>query len=51
MVQVIDGETEVTIQGKAVMVKQGEMLVLPAGKPHALRAVKRFKMLLVMIKS
>lgn len=51
MVQVLDGEGEVTIHGKAVMVKQGEMIVLPAGKPHALRAVKRFKMLLVMIKS
>ena len=51
MVQVLDGETEVTIQGKAVMVKQGEMIVLPAGKPHALRAIKRFKMVLVMIKS
>ena len=51
MVQVLDGETEVTIQGKAVMVKQGEMIVMPAGKPHALRAIKRFKMLLVMIKS
>jgi quercetin dioxygenase-like cupin family protein len=51
MVQVLDGETEVTIQGKAVMVKQGETIVLPAGKPHALRAIKRFKMLLVMIKS
>ena len=51
MVQVLDGETEVTIKGKAVMVKQGEMIVMPAGKPHALRAIKRFKMLLVMIKS
>jgi quercetin dioxygenase-like cupin family protein len=51
MVQVLDGETEVTIQGKAVTVKQGEMIVLPAGKPHALRAIKRFKMLLVMVKS
>jgi quercetin dioxygenase-like cupin family protein len=51
MVQVLDGEGEVTIQGKVVMVKQGEMIVMPAGKPHALRAIKRFKMLLVMIKS
>ena len=51
MVQVLDGETEVTIQGKVAMVKQGEMIVMPAGKPHALHAIKRFKMLLVMIKS
>lgn len=51
MVQVLDGEAEVTISGKAGIVKQGEMVVMPAGKPHALRAVKRFKMLLVMIKA
>ncbi len=51
MVQVLDGETEVTIHGETIMVKQGEMIVMPAGKPHALRAIKRFKMLLVMIKS
>ena len=51
MVQVLDGEGEVTIHGRTIMVKQGEMVVMPAGKPHALRAIKRFKMLLVMIKS
>ena len=51
LVQVIDGEAEVTISGKTVTVKQGEMVVMPAGKPHALRAIKRFKMLLVMIKA
>jgi len=51
MVQVLDGETEVTIQGKVAIVKQGEMIVMPVGKPHALHAIKRFKMLLVMIKS
>ena len=51
MVQVLDGEAEVTISGKAGTVKQGEMVVMPAGKPHALRAIKRFKMLLLMIKA
>jgi quercetin dioxygenase-like cupin family protein len=51
LVQVIDGEAEVTISGKTVTVKQGEMVVMPAGKPHALRAIKQFKMLLVMIKA
>ena len=50
MVQVLDGEAEVTISGKTSTVRQGEMVVMPAKKPHALRAVKRFKMLLVMIK-
>lgn len=51
LVHVIDGEAEVTISGKAGTVKQGEMVVMPTGKPHALRAVKRFKMMLVMIKA
>jgi quercetin dioxygenase-like cupin family protein len=51
LVHVLDGEAEITISGKSHLVKQGEMLIMPADKPHALRAVKQFKMLLVMIKS
>ena len=51
MVDVIDGEAEVTISGKPMTVKQGEMVVMPANKPHALKAFRRFKMMLVMIKS
>jgi len=51
LVYVLDGEAEVTISGKTVTVKQGEMVIMPGGKPHALRAIKRFKMLLVMIKA
>jgi len=46
----LDGEVEVTISGKAVQLKKGEMVIMPANKPHALKATKRFKMLLVMIK-
>jgi len=51
LVQVLDGEAEVTISGKAITVTQGEMVVMPAEKPHALRAIKRFKMMLVMVKA
>ena len=51
LVYILDGEAEVTISGRAHPVKHGEMLIMPANQPHALRAVKRFKMLLVMIKS
>jgi quercetin dioxygenase-like cupin family protein len=51
MVYVLDGEAEVTISGETNQVKAGEMIIMPAGKPHALKAVKRFKMLLIMIKS
>jgi quercetin dioxygenase-like cupin family protein len=51
MVYVFDGEAEVTISGKPLIVKQGEMVIMPANQPHALRAARRFKMMLVMIKS
>jgi len=51
MVYVFDGEAEITISGKPLVVKQGEMVIMPASQPHALRAARRFKMMLVMIKS
>jgi len=50
-VQVIDGEAEVTIAGALHSVQAGQILIMPANQPHALRAVKRFKMLLVMIRA
>jgi len=51
LVYLIDGEAEVTISGKVLHLKEGGMVIMPANKPHALRAVKKFKMILVMIKS
>lgn len=51
LVQIIDGEAQITIAGKPLPAKKGEMLILPAGRPHALKAVKRFKMLLTMVRS
>jgi len=51
MVSVIDGQAEITIAGTAVDVKKGEMVIMPANKPHALKALERFKMMLIMIKS
>jgi quercetin dioxygenase-like cupin family protein len=51
MVYVLDGEVEVTISGKPVRLKQGEMTIMPANEPHALTAKTKFKMLLTMIKS
>lgn len=51
MVYVLDGEVEVKIAGTPVQLKQGEMTIMPANKPHALTAKTRFKMLLVMVKS
>jgi quercetin dioxygenase-like cupin family protein len=46
----LDGEADITIGGKINRLKPGEMIIMPAAVPHALRAVTRFKMLLVMIK-
>jgi quercetin dioxygenase-like cupin family protein len=51
MVHVIEGDAKVTISGKTIIVKPGEVTVMPANQPHALSAVTRFKMLLTMIKS
>ena len=51
MVNILDGEAEITIGGKVFTPGIGEMIVMPADIPHALKAVKKFKMLLVMIKS
>ncbi|TET72270.1 MAG: cupin domain-containing protein [Candidatus Aminicenantes bacterium] len=51
LVQVLDGEVEIKISGKPFHLKQGEMIIMPANDPHALKAVKSFKMLLTMIRS
>ena len=51
LVQILDGETEIAISGKSFLVKKGEMFLMPANKPHALKAVKKFKMMLTMIRS
>jgi len=50
LVNIIDGRAEVSISGKLFTVKEGEMIVMPANKPHSLKAMEKFKMLLVMIK-
>jgi len=51
LVYVLDGEVEVTISGKSIMLKQGEVTIMPANEPHSLAAKTKFKMLLTMIKS
>lgn len=51
LVCVLDGEVEITISGKASNLKAGDMIIMPANEPHALKAAKQYKMLLVMIKS
>ncbi len=51
LVMVTDGEAAIEIAGKSFKVRQGETIILPANRPHALRAVTRFKMLLTMIRA
>ncbi len=50
LVQVLEGEVKITIAGQPHRVKGGEMILLPANRTHALQAVKRFKMMLTMIR-
>ena len=50
LVSVLDGEAMITVAGSESRVVAGEMLIMPADKPHSLRAAKRFKMMLVMIR-
>lgn len=51
MVAILDGEAEVKISSKPIRLKAGEMTIMPANEPHSLKALGRFKMLLVMIRS
>ena len=51
LVYILDGEAVITIAGTPHTVKSGQMIIMPTNKPHALRAAKKFKMLLVMIKN
>ena len=51
LVYLLDGEAEIVISGKPFRLKAGEMLIMPANDPHALKAIKRFKMILTMIRS
>jgi len=51
LVQVLDGEVEIKISGTPFHLKQGEIIIIPAHEPHALKAVSDFKMLLTMIRS
>ena len=51
LVYVFDGESEIIISKKSHIVKQGQLIIMPANEPHALKAIERFKMMLIMIRS
>jgi len=50
LVQVLDGVAEITVGGMPHCLGKDEMILMPANVPHALKAVERFKMMLVMIR-
>jgi quercetin dioxygenase-like cupin family protein len=51
LVHILEGEAEVVISGKPFPLKQGDIIMMPANEPHALKALSKFKMLLTMIRS
>ena len=51
VVQVVDGEADVVINGETQTVHSGQMIIMPANIPHELKAVRPFKMLLTMIRA
>lgn len=50
MVVILDGKAEIKIEAEEFHLSRGESIIMPAGKPHALKAIEKFKMMLIMIK-
>jgi len=50
LVYALDGEAEIVVSGEKQHLAKGEMLIMPAGAPHSLKAVEKFKMALIMIR-
>ena len=51
LAHILDGEAEISISGKAYALSAGDAIILPANEPHAVKATKRLKMLLTMIRA
>ena len=51
LIFILEGEAEITISGKPYHLKEGEMIIMPANEPHAVKATQKFKMILIMIRS
>lgn len=47
----LEGEAEIELNGEKLLIHEGESLIMPAGAPHALKAVKQYKMLLTVVKA
>lgn len=51
LVVMVEGEADISVSGKTVRARTGDLVIMPANEPHALDAVTRYKMLLTMIRS
>lgn len=51
VVHILEGESEIKLSGKKHTLKESEIIIMPAGEPHSVKANGKFKMLLTMIKS
>ena len=51
LVYVFDGKAEIIISKKSYILEKGQMITMPANEPHALSAIERFKMILIMVKA
>ena len=51
MVYILDGKAEIIISGNSNILEKGNMIIMPANEPHALKAVERFKMMLTMVRA
>lgn len=51
LVQVVEGEAEIVIAREPYRLHAGDMIVMPANQPHAVKAGSRFKMMLTMIRA
>ncbi len=51
MVQILDGTAKIIIDRRPHVLRAGDSIIMPANVTHALQAMERFKMALIMIKS
>ncbi len=51
LVYVFNGKAEIIISKKSYILQEGQMINMPANEPHALKALERFKMMLIMVKA
>ena len=51
MIQILDGKASIVISGVEYILVKGEMIIMPANEPHALKAISPFKMMLTMIRA